>query len=132
MQVSKEMQVRKVLSGVAVSDVERAERWYETLFGWPADAAPMPGLVEWHTPGAVVQLVADRQRAGGSLLTVWVADAHETLEDLAARGGPSAELDEVTSDKVLFAILTDPDGNEISIVEVRAGVDLGPHPKERT
>jgi predicted enzyme related to lactoylglutathione lyase len=118
------MQISKVLSGIAVADLEQAKRWYETLFGRPADAEPMPGLTEWHTPGGVVQLVADQRRAGGSLLTVWVPDARQTLDDLAARGGPSAELDEITSDKVLFASVTDPDGNAITIVEVREGVRL--------
>ena len=34
------------------------------------------------------------------------------------------ELDDSTSDKVLFASVTDPDGNAITIVEVREGVQL--------
>ena len=55
------MQIAKVLSGVAVSDLEQARRWYETFFGHPCDAEPMPGLAEWHTPGGVVQLVVDQQ-----------------------------------------------------------------------
>lgn len=118
------MQISKVLAGVAVSDLEQAKRWYETLFSRPADAEPMPGLTEWHTPGGVVQLVADQQRAGGSLVTLWVADARQTLDDLAARGGPSVDLDDSTSDKVLFATATDPDGNAITVVEVREGVHL--------
>jgi predicted enzyme related to lactoylglutathione lyase len=118
------MQIDKVLSALAVSDLEPAKRWYQTLFGRPADTEPMPGLTEWHTPGGVIQLVLDGQRAGGSLVTVWVPDARQALKDLAERGGPSVELDEVTSDKVLFATVTDPDGNAITIVEVRQGVTL--------
>ena len=51
-------------------------------------------------------------------------DARQALKDLAERGGPSVELDEVTSDKVFFATVTDPDGNAITIVEVRQGVTL--------
>jgi predicted enzyme related to lactoylglutathione lyase len=113
------MQVSKVLAGLAVSDLERAKRWYQTFFNRPADAEPMPGLADWRIPGGVVQLVVDQQRAGGSLVTLWVPDARRALDDLAARGGPSVDLDEVTSDKVLFATFTDPDGNAITVVEVR-------------
>lgn len=57
-------------------------------------------------------------------MTLWVPDARRTLDDLATRGGPLVELDDSTSDKVLFASVTDPDGNAITIVEVREGVQL--------
>jgi predicted enzyme related to lactoylglutathione lyase len=118
------MNISKVLTGVAVSDMERAKRWYGVLFGRPFDAEPMPGLTEWHIDAGVVQLVADARRAGGSLVTLHVPDARAALESLAARGGPSVAVDDSTSDKVLFATVTDPDGNAITIVEVREGVQL--------
>lgn len=116
------LNISKVLAGVAVSDPEQAKRWYTTHFGRPADAEPMPELpTEWRTPGGVVQLVADPHRAGGSLVTLEVPDARQALSELSARGGPSMELDDSTSDKVLFAKLTDPDDNTITIDEVREG-----------
>jgi len=118
------MQIRKVLAGVAVRDLDQAKRWYETFFARPADAEPMAGLAEWHTPGGVMQLVADDQRAGGSLVTVWVPDARRALTDLVARGGPEVELDEGSSDTVMFAGLVDPDGNAVTVVQVREGVEL--------
>lgn len=118
------MEISKVLAGVAVSDLDRAKRWYEVLFGRSVDAEPMPSLSEWHTPGGVVQLVLDEDRAGGSLVTLWVPDARQALDDLAARGGPAVALDDETSNKVRFATLIDPDGNAITVVEVREGVQL--------
>jgi predicted enzyme related to lactoylglutathione lyase len=118
------MQITNVLAGVAVKDLDRAKRWYEVFFARPPDAEPMGGLAEWHTPGGVVQLVLDEQRAGGSLVTIWVPDARDALADLASRGAPEVELDDTTSDKVLFASLTDPDGNAITVVQVREGVTL--------
>ncbi|MDL4812682.1 VOC family protein [Actinomadura opuntiae] len=118
------MQINKVLAGVAVSDLPRAQRWYEMFFGRPVDAEPMAGLAEWHTPGGVVQLIADSRRAGGSLITLWVPDARQALAHLAERGGPKIDLDTTTSDNVLFAQVTDPDGNAITVVEVREGVQL--------
>jgi len=54
------VKISKVLSGVAVSDLQRAKRWYEVLFGRSVDAEPMPSLSEWHTPGGVEQLVEDQ------------------------------------------------------------------------
>ena len=118
------MRIRNVLAGIAVSDLEQAKRWYETFFGRQVDAEPMPGLSEFHTDGGVVQLVLDRERAGGSLATLWVPDARAALAELRARGGPAIELDDTTSDKVLFANVTDPDGNAITVVEIREGVSL--------
>lgn len=112
------MQVNNVLAGLAVSDMAKAKDWYATLFGRAADAEPMPSLAEWHTPGTV-QLVLDEQRAGRSLLTLDVPDARRTLTDLAQRGGPQAELNTTTSKHVLFATVTDPDGNAITLVELR-------------
>src|SRR5215472_13858776 len=105
------MDIANVLAGLAVRDLDEAKRWYEVFFGRPADADPMPGLAEWRTPGGTVQLVLDERRAGGSLVTVWVRDARKALADLVARGGPEFTLDDTTSTKVLFAELTDPDGN---------------------
>jgi hypothetical protein len=118
------MEVTKILAGVAVRNIDQAKRWYEVFFTRPADAEPMGGLAEWHTPGGVLQLVLDEQRAGGSLVTVWVSDLRGTLADLASRGGPEVELDDTSSDKVLFASLADPDGNAVTVVQVREGVTL--------
>lgn len=118
------MEISNVLAGIAVRDLDASKGWYQALFGRPADAEPMAGLAEWHTPGGVVQLVGDGRRAGGSLVTIQVADARKALEGWAERGGPQAQLDDTSSDKVLFATVTDPDGNAVTIVEVRAGVTL--------
>jgi hypothetical protein len=118
------VQITNVLAGVAVRNMDEAKRWYEIFFGRPSDAQPMAGLAEWHTPGGALQIVLDEQRAGGSLVTVWVADARGALAGLRSRGGPEVELDDTSSDKVLFASLQDPDGNEVTVVEVREGVAL--------
>ncbi len=104
------MQITSVLAGVAVRDLDRSKSWYEVFFARPVDVEPRDGLAEWQTPGGVLQLVLDEQRAGGSLVTIWVPDARTALAELASRGGPEVELDDTTSDKALFAELTDPDG----------------------
>jgi glyoxylase I family protein len=114
------MPVNRVLAGIAVADVDAARPWYEQLFGRPADELPMEGLAEWHVPsGGVVQLVANTERAGRSLLTLDVEDLGRELAAMHDRGLDTGPLDDTTSDKVLIAAATDPDGNAITLVEQR-------------
>lgn len=114
------MSVDRVLAGVAVADVDAAVPWYERLFGRPPDALPMEGLAEWHIPaGGVVQLVASADRAGRSLLTLDLDDLKRELAAMRERGFDAGALDDTTSDKVLIATTTDPEGNEITLVQQR-------------
>jgi predicted enzyme related to lactoylglutathione lyase len=113
------MPVNRVLAGVAVADVDAALPWYERLFGRPADALPMEGLAEWHVPsGGVVQLVSSTERAGRSLSTLFDDPARE-LAAMHGRGLAAGALDDTTSDKVLIATTTDPEGNAITLVQQR-------------
>jgi glyoxylase I family protein len=114
------MSVNRVLAGIPVADVDAALPWYERLFGRQPDETPMEGLAEWHVPaGGVVQLVASGERAGGGLLTLDLDDLKEELEAMQKRGLDAGPLDDTTSDKVLIATTTDPEGNEITLVEQR-------------
>lgn len=114
------MPVNHVLAALAVADVESALGWYERLLGRPADARPMDGLAEWHIAGSgVIQLVENAERAGRSLLTLGVDDLTRELASLRERGLDPGTMDDTTSDKVLFATLTDPEGNAITLVEQR-------------
>lgn len=114
------MPVNRVLASLAVADADAAAAWYERLLGRPADARPMDGLVEWHVPqGGVIQLVEDGDRAGRSLLTLDVDDLERELARLRDRGLDPGTLDDSTSDKVLIATVTDPEGNAITLVEQR-------------
>ena len=113
------MPVTRVLAALAVADVDSALHWYERLLGRPADALPMDGLAEWHFPeSGVIQLVEDAGRAGRSLLTLGVDDLERELVTLRERGLPGV-MDDTSSDKVLFATVTDPEGNAITLVEQR-------------
>jgi predicted enzyme related to lactoylglutathione lyase len=112
------MPVNSVLAGLAVADVDAAVPWYERLLGRPADALPMEGLAEWHFPqSGAIQVIEDADRAGRSLLTLAVDDLGSELGTL--RGLDPDAIDDTTSDKVLFATVTDPEGNTITLVEQR-------------
>lgn len=113
------MRVNRVLAALAVADTGAATPWYERFLGRPADAVPMDGLVEWHYPDGVIQLVQDPDRAGRSLLTLGVDDLEAAVAGLRDRGVDAA-LDDATSDKVRFAAVADPEGNAITVVEQRS------------
>ena len=66
-----------------------------------------------------VKLVEDPNRAGRSLLTLKVDDLGQELRELGERGLDPDAVDDQTSDKVLFATVTDPEGNTITLVEER-------------
>jgi glyoxylase I family protein len=110
------MAFEHVLAVVPVSDIERADAWYEALFGRPADNRPMPSLVEWQvTAGGWVQVTVDNQRAGSGLLNLAVDDLAATRGELAKRGVETGEIQTVNKGVQLSA-LSDPDGNAVTLI----------------
>src|SRR5688500_2298919 len=110
------MAIEHVLAVVPVSDLERADAWYEALFGRPADNRPMPSLVEWQvTPAGWVQVTVDTDRAGSALLNLAVDDLTSTKDELAARGVSTDAVQRVNKGVELSAT-TDPDGNAITLI----------------
>ena len=110
------MAIEHVLAVVPVSDIERAERWYEQLVGRPADNRPMDSLAEWRaTSDGWVQVTVDQRRAGSALLNFAVDDLPAHLEDLRSRGLEAGAVQDVNKGVQLSAI-TDPDGNTITFI----------------
>jgi glyoxylase I family protein len=110
------MAIEHVLAVVPVSDLGRADAWYEALFGRPADNRPMPSLVEWKvTAGGWVQVTVDTDRAGSGLLNLAVDDLAATREELATRGVGTTAIQPVNKGVELSAT-SDPDGNEITLI----------------
>lgn len=111
------MQLRHVLAVVAVTDLDRADRWYEALFGRPADNRPMPSLVEWQvTAGGWVQVYVDPERAGRSQLNLAVDDDLAAARtELAGRDVAAGEILEA-SKGVRLLPLEDPDGNVVTLL----------------
>jgi glyoxylase I family protein len=112
----KMMPIEHVLAVAPVSNLERADAWYEALFGRPADNRPMPGLAEWQvTAAGWVQVTVDAERAGSGLLNFAVDDLAATRDELATRGVDSGEIEPVSKGVELSAT-TDPDGNAITLI----------------
>ncbi|AYY13282.1 VOC family protein [Actinobacteria bacterium YIM 96077] len=81
----------------------------------------MAGLADWYLgPAGTIQLIYDRERAGGSMVTLHVPDIAATQRRLAA-AGIDLQYDETTSDKVTFGTVLDPDGNSVTFVEQKPG-----------
>lgn len=109
--------VSAVLAAVPSSDMARSEAFYEALIGRPTDERPMPVLAQWRWDGGVLQVVEDADRAGGGLVTLIVADMSDAVRGLRQRGlTVHAEEGSVVAQ---VATLTDPDGNQITLVEAR-------------
>ena len=102
-----------LFAGILVSDLKAAQEWYERLFGaepsfFPNDTEAVWTLAEHRH----VYIQLDPERAGSSLLTLFVEDLDELTTGIGTRGlQPAAR--ETYSNGVRKATYRDPDGNEV-------------------
>jgi glyoxylase I family protein len=121
-----DMDIDAALAAVAVSDLDAATTFYERLFGRAADLEPMPGLAQWDVePRGGLQVVADTERSGASMVTLLVADFDATLTALREAGIPTGEV----IDGVLSRVtqVQDPAGNVITFAETPAARQKDDH-----
>ena len=110
------MSIEHVLAVVPVSDIDKSQGWYSSLFGRSPDNNPMPTLVEWQVlPGAWVQVFIDPDRAGSGLLNLAVDDLEGHLALVSGRGLEPGEIVEANKG-VRLSTITDPDGNTIRFI----------------
>jgi predicted enzyme related to lactoylglutathione lyase len=112
------MDVSYVFAGLVVSDRDRAAEWYTHLFGRQPDMLPNDAEAAWQlAESASLYLLADPARAGRGVFTLVVGDLDGALAEITARGlaAPPAEQVGTAGRK---CVITDPDGNAISIVEL--------------
>lgn len=114
-----------LFAGAPVGDFEAAVAWYSSLFGRAADVPVAEDEVMWQfTDSAFLYLVHDPARAGGSLLTLSVADLDAAVDDAADRG-VTGEPVELVGTAGRRAVYTDPDGNRVALVEVNLPAGSG-------
>ena len=110
------MSIEHVLAVMPVSELQASSRWYEALFGRPADNNPMPTLAEWQVlPGGWVQVFTDAERAGSGLLNFAVDDLETHVAELQRRGLEPRDFTGANKG-IRLSALTDPDGNTISLI----------------
>lgn len=110
--------VSYVFAGLVVSHRDQAAAWYARLIGRPADILPNDDEAAWQlADSASLYLLADEARAGRGVFTLVVDDLDGLLTQIAARGlTPVPAKDVGTAGRK--SMITDPDGNTISIVEL--------------
>jgi catechol 2,3-dioxygenase-like lactoylglutathione lyase family enzyme len=112
------MTIDVLFAGVAVDDFDAARRWYRDLFGRDPDVVAHDTEVMWMAVRAGwVYVVRDPDRAGRGLTTLSVDDLNQAVAELAARGLEAGPIEPV-GDAGHKAILIDPDGNTVSLIEV--------------
>jgi predicted enzyme related to lactoylglutathione lyase len=113
-----EMNVDVLFAAVPVSGLATALPWYENLFGRAPDMVPHDHEVMWKVVDAGwLYVVEDAPRAGHGLVTMSVPDLDDAVEEVGGRGLRPEAVENV-GDAGRKATFRDPDGNEVSIIEV--------------
>jgi catechol 2,3-dioxygenase-like lactoylglutathione lyase family enzyme len=101
-----------LFAGLPVRDFEAARAWYERLLGDPSFLPHATEAVWTLADDRSVYIVEDRERAGSSVVTLFVDDLDAELAAIAERGLEPDEH-ETYSNGVRKALFHDPDGNEL-------------------
>ena len=112
--------VDALFSGVPVRDFTAARTWYSTFFDREPDVVAHQHEVMWQcAESAWIYVVQDPARAGHAVVALMVADLDAAVADLARRGIEGGPM-HPEGDGARKASFTDPDGNEVSLIDVPA------------
>jgi len=115
------MDVDVLFAGIAVSDFKAAQAWYERFFARPAGVVANEGEVIWQvTDRSWLYIVRDADHAGNGIVAMAVPGVEEAASALEARGVTTGPI-EREGDAGRKAVVLDPDGNSIAIIEVTGG-----------
>lgn len=107
------MAVTEFFAGIAVADFAAMLAWYERFMGKPPDFSPQEDEAVWQVAEHTwIYVVADAERAGRALLTIFVEDLDDQVAQLAERGLEPARQ-ETYENGVRKTTYRDPEGNEI-------------------
>jgi catechol 2,3-dioxygenase-like lactoylglutathione lyase family enzyme len=119
------MQISYLFAGLAVTDLEESIEWYSRLLGRSPTFRPNDREAVWQVASGVsAYIVADPSRAGNGLLALLVADLAAELSTLAAKGIDSDDVEQVGTEG-RKAVIRDPDGNDVSLIELSNGGSPG-------
>jgi catechol 2,3-dioxygenase-like lactoylglutathione lyase family enzyme len=121
--------------GIIVSDIDKAKAFYGDVLGLKQTAIlPMPDgstMYRYQTGTSTVKLRAVpkaskysgavREAVGVRLLTFYLDDFDGILKRWAAGGGEQPKVMDAGSNGAKFTFITDPDGNQIELVNVDSG-----------
>jgi predicted enzyme related to lactoylglutathione lyase len=112
------MGITYVFAGLVVANRDRAAAWYERLLGRPPDFLPNDAEAVWQLAAtASVYLLADPDRAGRGVMALVVDDLDSSIAEIAGRGIAVGAIEEIPGSG-RKAVIADPDGNAVSVVEI--------------
>jgi catechol 2,3-dioxygenase-like lactoylglutathione lyase family enzyme len=113
-----------LFAGLRVRDFRAARAWYDRLLGEPSFLPHDTEAVWTLAEDRSLYVVQDADRAGNSVVTVFVDDLDRQVREIAQRG---LELDdhETYANGVRKAVYRDADGNEVAF----GGAPVGPDPR---
>jgi len=112
------MDMEVLFAGLPVADFAAAARWYEQLFGRAADVVAHDREVMWRVAdGGWLYVVEDAARAGRGLVTISVPDLDAAVREAIGRG-VDVETAHSVGEAGRKAVMTDPDGNTVALIEV--------------
>lgn len=115
------MRADVLFAGVAVGDFATARSWYERFFGRAPDVVAHGEEVMWQVADAGwLYIVHDARHAGDSIVAMAVPDIEAAISTLESRGVAPGPI-EREGDAGRKALVRDPDGNSIAIIEVTPG-----------
>jgi len=109
--------INHLFAGIPVADYGSALAWYQRFFGRSPDVSVSENESMWRVvDNGWIYVVGDANHAGSALLTLLVDDLEDHLATLGERGLAPGAIETVPG---LYrkAVMTDPDGNRISIGE---------------
>jgi predicted enzyme related to lactoylglutathione lyase len=114
------MDFEVLFTGIPVSDFKAAQAWYERFFGRPADMVVHEHEVMWRvTDGGWLYILGDPDKAGKSTVAMAVPNIEDATSALEARGLTTGPV-RSEGDAGRKAVVLDPDGNSIAIIQVAA------------
>jgi catechol 2,3-dioxygenase-like lactoylglutathione lyase family enzyme len=110
--------VSVLFTGIAVSDFEEAQAWYQRFFGRVPDIVANEVEVMWQVSAAGwLYIVRDARHAGNGIAAMAVSNIEEATSELEARGVATGPIEQ-EGQAGRKASVRDPDGNSIAIIEV--------------
>ena len=109
--------IKHVFAGIGVADYDLALAWYTRFFARPPDVIVTEHEAMWQgVENGWIYVVGDASRAGKALLTLLVDDLARHVAELGERGLETSAI-ETAPGLYRKAVITDPDGNTISLGE---------------
>lgn len=109
--------VKEIITVLAVSDLKRSREWYSRLFGRGPDLEPFEGNVEFKVGGGWIHVEVGEVRPSSWSVQLEVKDLSRERERLRKAGISATEI-KTSPNIISWFDLKDPDGNQMRWFQV--------------